>query len=214
MLSISIISYPSFFCWHCLFPHFFSPSFSFFLYLLPLSFLPQQLLKGQSRLKRLLSKERLLDSIGLLSLEPIGETSTDPDNPDSPAAPPLLIQTKTESVHVDVDCRDENGSTPLILAALNGHKDVVYTLLQYSANVHRKDTQGWVVQALSFPVFEERAWEGGWPPVLYHGATYNHQPSQSSTDMYWTGGTEYFSHTPSSRSAYICRGVWGLVVFW
>ena len=103
---------------------------------------PQQLLKGRSRLKRLLSKERLLDSIGLLSLEPIGETFTDPDNPDGPTASPLLIQTKTESAHVDVDCRDENGSTPLILAALNGHKDVVYTLLQYSANVHRKDTQG------------------------------------------------------------------------
>ena len=100
---------------------------------------PQHLLKGHSRLKRILSKERLLDSFALLGLETIGEKPADPDQPD---AQPLLIQAKIQSVYVDVDCRDENGSTPLILAALNGHRDVVYTLLHYSANVQLKDPQG------------------------------------------------------------------------
>ncbi len=50
-------------------------------------------------------------------------------------------QSKVQAKGVDVNCRDENGSTPLILAALNGHKDVVYTLLRYSASVHGFDKQ-------------------------------------------------------------------------
>lgn len=120
------------------FLHYHSTFSLYFLLLLS----SQHLLKGHSRLKRILSKERLLDSFALLGLETIGEKPADPDQPD---AQPLLIQAKIQSVYVDVDCRDENGSTPLILAALNGHRDVVYTLLQYSANVQLKDPQGWVM---------------------------------------------------------------------
>ena len=86
----------------------------------------QQLLKGQSRLKRLLSKERLLDDIA----EGDGH------------APSLLITDKQSSRNVDVEYRDDTGATALIVAALNGHKDVVHKLLQYSADVQARDIQG------------------------------------------------------------------------
>ena len=56
--------------------------------------------------------------------------------------PPLLITDKRTTT-IDLEYRDENGSSALHLAALNGHRDVAYTLLQYSASVNAKDLQGY-----------------------------------------------------------------------
>lgn len=42
----------------------------------------------------------------------------------------------------DVNGRDENGNTPLIVAAQNGHDDVVATLLAAKADVRAKNNQG------------------------------------------------------------------------
>jgi len=138
----------------------------------------EHLLKGHSRLKRILSKERLLDSFALLGLETIGEKPADPDQPD---AQPLLIQAKIQSVYVDVDCRDENGSTPLILAALNGHRDVVYTLLQYSANVQLKDPQG--NTALHFAAW--RNWSEIVELLLVNGAKADCMNEEGNTPLHY-----------------------------
>ena len=51
---------------------------------------------------------------------------------------------KLTSTSVNVDCVDVNGSTPLILAALHGHREVLSSLLLYSANVNAEDYLGWV----------------------------------------------------------------------
>lgn len=83
----------------------------------------QQLLKGQSKLKRLMSSDKLSEGLDL--------------------PPSLEIQNKKQSSSVNVDCRDESGATALMLAILNGHKDVVYTLLQYSAELFVMDNQGY-----------------------------------------------------------------------
>jgi hypothetical protein len=79
-------------------------------------------LRGKSRLKRFLSNEKLV-------------------NDDTDEGPPLLI-TETRVTSLDLEYRDENGSSALHLAALNGHRDVAYTLLQYSASINAKDLQG------------------------------------------------------------------------
>ncbi len=92
------------------------------------AFALQQLLKGQSKLQKLLSSDKLSDGLS-----------------DSP--PPLVIQNKKQSSSINVDYRDDTGSTALMLAVLHGHKDVVYTLLQYSAELFTMDNQGY---ALSF----------------------------------------------------------------
>ena len=81
----------------------------------------QQLLRGKSRLKRFLSNEKLTE--------------------DTDEGPPLIIKEK-RNTSVDLEYRDENGSSALHLATLNGHRDVVYTLLQFSANINGKDLQG------------------------------------------------------------------------
>lgn len=104
----------------------------------------EQILKGHSRLKRLLSKEKVLDQV-----------DEDSDQTDGPTQPPLLIQSKLTSSHIDVNCTDDSGSSPLILAALNGHKDIVYSLLQYSANLHDTDKQG--NTALHFAAWQNRS---------------------------------------------------------
>lgn len=55
---------------------------------------------------------------------------------------PLLIERKQPPLHVDINTCNTDGATPLILATLNGHRDVVYTLLQYSANIRASDLKG------------------------------------------------------------------------
>ncbi len=85
----------------------------------------QQLLKGQSKLKKLLSTDKLSEGLSVDNLPPS-----------------LEIQNKKQSSSVNVDYRDESGATALMLAVLNGHKDVVYTLLQYSAELFVMDNQG------------------------------------------------------------------------
>lgn len=85
----------------------------------------QHLLQNISKLKRILSSEKLVDAAS--------------DNGDKPS---LKIILKKCASHLDIDTRDENGATPLILAALNGHRNVVLSLLSYSASVGAVDNQG------------------------------------------------------------------------
>ena len=91
----------------------------------------QQLLKGQSKFKRLLSSEKLLAVV-----------NGGPEEEEDVPPPPLVIQDKKRSPSLNVDYRDETGATALMHAVLNGHKDVVYTLLQYSAELFVMDNQG------------------------------------------------------------------------
>ena len=49
---------------------------------------------------------------------------------------------KLNSTSVDVNCVDADGSTPLILAALLGHREVASLLLLYSANVNAENYLG------------------------------------------------------------------------
>lgn len=49
---------------------------------------------------------------------------------------------KLNSTSVDVNCVDADGSTPLILAALHGHREVLSSLLVYSANVNAENYLG------------------------------------------------------------------------
>ena len=52
------------------------------------------------------------------------------------------VKSLLNSPGVNVDARDENGSTPLIEAARNGHDGVVEALLIARADVKAKDKQG------------------------------------------------------------------------
>ena len=85
----------------------------------------QQILQNKSKLKRILSSEKSLDK----------EEEED-------ATPSLRIMAFRRAPHLDIDTRDENGATPLMLAALNGHCNIVNILLTYSANVGARDLQG------------------------------------------------------------------------
>lgn len=100
-----------------------------------LNILLQQLLKGQSKIKRFLSADKILD-----------------DEDDQSTSPSLVVQNKKQSASVNVNYRDESGSTALMLAALNGHRDVVYTLIQYSAEVFTMDGQGYVIPSQAEPL--------------------------------------------------------------
>ena len=43
-----------------------------------------------------------------------------------------MIEKKIEVTHINVNCTDENGSTPLILASLNGMDNtMVFSLIEY-----------------------------------------------------------------------------------
>ncbi len=73
----------------------------------------------------MLSSEKPLDSLG-----------------DEGEEEGLRIMMKKVAPHLDIDTRDDNGATPLMLAALNGHCSIVNILLSYSATVSLSDVQG------------------------------------------------------------------------
>jgi hypothetical protein len=50
---------------------------------------------------------------------------------------------KEGRVYLDLNAKDEDGSTPLIYAACFGHIDIVYALLNAGANVDVQDNYGW-----------------------------------------------------------------------
>lgn len=84
-------------------------------------------MQNKSKLKRILSADKGLDSL-----------SNDEETEDTS----LKLTVKKKAPHLDIDARDENGASPLILAALNGHRSVVLVLLSYSAEVRAVDNQG------------------------------------------------------------------------
>lgn len=52
------------------------------------------------------------------------------------------VKSLLNTPETDVNAKDENGATPLIEAARNGHDDVVGVLLVARADVKAKDNQG------------------------------------------------------------------------
>ena len=54
----------------------------------------------------------------------------------------LLLKTPLPPDSVKLDCRDETGATPLILATLKGHLLAAKVLLSYMANPDTRDTHG------------------------------------------------------------------------
>ena len=44
---------------------------------------------------------------------------------------------------VDINTRDKDGQTPLILATYKGYKEIVIILIKNGANVNIKDKNGW-----------------------------------------------------------------------
>lgn len=60
----------------------------------------------------------------------------------------LRIIIKKVAPHLDINTKDQNGASPLILAALNGHCSIVQVLLTYSANIWATDLQGCVVMCV------------------------------------------------------------------
>jgi uncharacterized protein len=44
---------------------------------------------------------------------------------------------------VDIDTRDEHGSTPLMISTFNGKEEVATLLIRSGADVHAQDTMGY-----------------------------------------------------------------------
>lgn len=83
-------------------------------------------MQNKSKLKRILSSEKSLDSLA----------------DEEEETPSLRITMTKRAPHLDIDTRNEDGASPLILAALNGHRNVVHLLLTYAASVKALDNQG------------------------------------------------------------------------
>lgn len=56
---------------------------------------------------------------------------------------PMTIFGEPEEIDAACDVRDEYGQTPLHIAALHGHCDVVSRLLSEKANINAQDRNGW-----------------------------------------------------------------------
>ena len=91
-------------------------------------------------LQKLLGKKRK----HLSSSTTEGGEENDHGAPDWSCADVVAEAEKLTTTSVDVNCVDSNSSTPLILAALHGHCNVLRALLLYSANVNAEDYLGWV----------------------------------------------------------------------
>ncbi|KAJ8301952.1 hypothetical protein KUTeg_020939 [Tegillarca granosa] len=80
-------------------------------------------------------------------------------SPRSPQVPQAQIpggRLRVQLEHIDVNTReDQTGYTPLIIAVLNGFRDIAETLLFYSADVNAQDSKG--NTAMHMAVFSGRA---------------------------------------------------------
>ena len=73
-----------------------------------------------------------------------GGEENDHGAPDRSGTDVIAEAEKLTTTSVDVNCVDGNGSTPLIFAALHGHRNILRALLLYSANTNAEDYLGWV----------------------------------------------------------------------
>lgn len=90
-------------------------------------------------LQKLLGKKRK----HLSSSASEGGEENDHGAPDRSCTDVIAETEKLTTTSVDVNCVDSNGSTPFILAALHGHRNVLMSLLLYSANINAEDYLGW-----------------------------------------------------------------------
>lgn len=100
---------------------------------------------------------------------------------DVPTSGTLGGRIRMQVVHVDINCREnDTGYTPLIISVLNGNKEIMETLLFYSANVNLADSKG--NSPLHLAAFMGRL------DIVYlllrHGAKVNTQNSDGNTPMH------------------------------
>ncbi|XP_065058902.1 kinase D-interacting substrate of 220 kDa B-like isoform X2 [Rhopilema esculentum] len=81
----------------------------------------------------------------------------------------------------DIETRDANGQTPLLLAAEKGHFGIVRELIHRNANVNARDQDGWTALIA--------ACKGGYPDVvatlLHNGARHNIADMGGWTPLVW-----------------------------
>jgi ankyrin repeat protein len=77
----------------------------------------------------------------LVSPFPRKKSSSSSDGSKYDVATLQNMNMKVQVQHIDVNCADKDGSTPLILAALNGRKEAVVLLLIFSADIAKRDKQ-------------------------------------------------------------------------
>ncbi|KAL4953925.1 ankyrin repeat-containing domain protein [Aspergillus filifer] len=81
------------------------------------------------------------------------------------------------------DIRTQQGKTPLLTAASNGHHDPVRALLAYGANINATDNKLSIMQQLEatgrrvFAILEERMYAHDWP--IYQGRGPSTEPRMS-----------------------------------
>lgn len=100
---------------------------------------------------------------------------------DVPTSGTLGGRIRMQVVHVDINCQEnDTGYTPLIVSVLNGNKEIMETLLFYSANVNLADSKG--NSPLHLAAFMGRL------DIVYlllrHGAKVNTQNSDGNTPMH------------------------------
>ena len=83
----------------------------------------------------------------------------------------------------NVNWASESGYTPLITAAVFGHKEVVEELLRWNANVHAEMLSDGVETALVFAARQDK--ENVIPPLIRAGADVNVQDYQGYSALMW-----------------------------
>ncbi|XP_062522391.1 caskin-1-like [Corticium candelabrum] len=106
-------------------------------------------------------------------------SAADPTTYDLPTLQNMKMKVRVN--HIDVECTDRNGSTPLITAALNGHKEAVVLLLIYSADIAARDYQ-------NNSALHMAAWQNKSDVVeilLKNGAQANEMNSSGNTPLHF-----------------------------